>query len=70
MCQMIGGTISRHWPIQPRQSMAIFRFFKFISKNRRGLDSIDFKAFEKIIKIQKFLKNFTCNPVNIKIINF
>ena len=30
-----GGTISRHWSIQPRQSMAIFRFLKFISKNRR-----------------------------------
>ena len=23
-----GGTISRHWSIQPRQSMAIFRFLK------------------------------------------
>ena len=23
-----GGTIGRHWPIQPRQSMAIFRFLK------------------------------------------
>ena len=36
---VLWGTITRHCPIKPRQSMAIFRFLKPIIKDRRGFYS-------------------------------